>query len=68
MSPSRTSEQPAMIQEYAKNARMGVSRHPTWTGVDQHGATVHIYPARDFPCEEVEARSTSSVCAVAGRF
>eukprot|EP00971_Amphidinium_carterae_P245197 4868959-Amphidinium_carterae.1 len=34
---------------HAENARRGVIRHPTWTGIDQYGATVNIYPPREFP-------------------
>eukprot|EP00971_Amphidinium_carterae_P352225 6492495-Amphidinium_carterae.2 len=34
---------------HAQNAQRGVVRHPTWTGIDQYGATVHIYLPREMP-------------------
>eukprot|EP00971_Amphidinium_carterae_P171725 3404847-Amphidinium_carterae.1 len=35
--------------QQAENAQRGLVLHPTWRGIDQHGATVQIYPPRDMP-------------------
>eukprot|EP00971_Amphidinium_carterae_P167986 3328228-Amphidinium_carterae.1 len=43
-----TREEAQVYHNYhSRNARMGTSRRPTWTGIDQHGATVHLYPAME---------------------
>eukprot|EP00971_Amphidinium_carterae_P168734 3343094-Amphidinium_carterae.1 len=36
-------------QRPQETTQRGVVRHPTWTGTDQHAATVHIYPPREVP-------------------
>eukprot|EP00971_Amphidinium_carterae_P184497 3662719-Amphidinium_carterae.1 len=34
---------------YAQRAQRGIVQLPAWTGVDQYGATVQIYPPREMP-------------------